>query len=572
MKRRTAWVLVAAVAAVSVGAAIVGAIALMMRGPRGLVMSGGAESYLSLTLAGEIPEQPASQIAGLLERQPPSLRTLVESLDRASRDPQIGGLVVRVNVLPASGWAKAQELRDAITRFRKSGKPAYAHLEYSGNLEYYLASACDKIYAVPTALMDVSGLAFEVTFFKKTFDKLGVQAQFEGVGRYKNAPNQFTETGFTEAHREQMEELLDSLFHQYVTAIAEGRGKSADEVRELIDDGPYDAKRALEAGLVDELVYQDQLDAKLKNASRISAGSYMRSARGFDFVSRPRLALVYAVGEIVPGESQQSAFGGEYAGSDTIARALQQARTDDAVKAIVLRVDSPGGSGTASDVIWREVELTKKVKPVVISMGDYAASGGYYIAMGGDVIVAQPGTITGSIGVFGGKFSLRGLFDKVGLTRETLVRGRHADIFSEYRPWSTEERAKIRELMVAFYEDFVGKVAEGRHKSVEEADALAQGRVWSGAEAFANGLVDRLGGLDEALKLARERARIRADQDIDLLILPEKKSFIEMFLEHQDDEVVASALPADMRAMLRWARLLAEGGPVARVPFEMRVR
>jgi protease-4 len=570
MKRRTAWVLVAAVAAVSVGAAIVGAIALMMRGPRGLVL--GGDRYLALTLAGEIPEQPASQIGGFLERQPPSLRTLVESLDRAAGDPRISGLVVRVNVLPESGWAKAQELRDAIVRFRKAGKPAYAHLEYSGNLEYYLATACDKIYAVPTALMDVSGLAFEVTFFKKTFDKLGVEAQFEGVGRYKSAPNQFTEAGFTGPHREQMDALLDSLFEQYVDAIASSRGKSPDEVRGLIDQGPYDARRAVEAGLLDELLYEDQLDAKLKNASRVSPASYLRSARGFDFVSRPKLALVYAVGEIVPGDSQESAFGGEYAGSDTIARALRQARDDDGVRAIVLRVDSPGGSGTASDVIWREVKLARRKKPVVISMGDYAASGGYYIAMGGDVIVAQPGTITGSIGVFGGKFSFRGLFDKVGLTREVLVRGRHADIFSEYRPWTAEERAKIRELMVAFYDDFVGKVAEGRNKTVEEADAVAQGRVWSGTEALENGLVDRLGGLDEALKVARERGRIGKEQEVDLLILPEKKSFIEMLLQREDDEVVARGLPADLRAVVRWARLLAEGGPVARVPFEMRVR
>jgi protease-4 len=287
---------------------------------------------------------------------------------------------------------------------------------------------------------------------------------------------------------------------------------------------------------------------------------------------RPKLALVYAVGEIIPGDSQGGGpFGGGFAGSDTVAAALREAREDDSVKAIVLRVDSPGGSGTASDVIWREVELARKSKPVVASMGDTAASGGYYIAMGTDAIVAHPGTITGSIGVFGGKFSLRGLYDKIGLSKETVARGRRAGMFTEYRPWTDDERARIRTLLETFYVDFVTKAAKGRDKSYDDVHAVAQGRVWTGSEALRLGLVDRLGGLDAAVDVAKEKAKIDRKQEVRLVVLPERKGLIETLLERQE-EGVQSMLPADVRAVLRWATLLGDGQPLARLPFELRVR
>jgi protease IV len=281
---------------------------------------------------------------------------------------------------------------------------------------------------------------------------------------------------------------------------------------------------------------------------------------------------VYAVGDIIPGESQGGPFGGQFAGSDTVAKALRQARKDSDIKAIVLRVDSPGGSGTASDVIWREVVLAKKVKPVIVSMGDLGASGGYYIAMAADAIVAQPTTITGSIGVFGGKFTLHGLYDKVGMTKEILTRGQHADLFSEYRPWNDEERAKYRSLMVSFYQDFVKRAAEGRKKSYEDIDAVAQGRVWTGTEALDHGLVDRLGGLDVALALAKERARIGKDEEVNLVVLPERKGFIETILERQEDGMEARVgLPLDVRLLLRWVTSMTRGDVTARLPFDLRV-
>jgi protease-4 len=567
MKKRTAWILIAGVAALAVGVSAVGLLALALRG-RGASLS--SRSYLYLDLDGEIPEQPSSELGTFLERRPPSLRALLDSLDRGASDPRISAAVVRVGSLSESGWATAQELRDGITRFKRSGKPAYAFVESCGNKEYYLATACTRIYAVPTALLDVSGLAAEVTFLRGTLDKLGVEAQFEGVGRYKNAPNQYTEKTFTAPHREQMESLVDALYAEYVSAVGKSRGKSAEQVQAVIDAGPYDGRGAVRAGLVDELIYADEVAEKVQRADRVTPGRYARTTRGFGLDGRPKIALVYAVGEIVGGESHTSPFGGSYAGSDTVGHALREAGEDDDVRAILLRVDSPGGSGTASDVIWRAVQKARKSKPVIVSMGDLAASGGYYIAMGSDGIVAQPGTITGSIGVFGGKFSLRGLYEKVGLNKEILKRGQHADLFTEFRPWTDEERGKVRELMTDFYREFVTKAAEGRKKTYEQIDAVAQGRVWTGEEAKRHGLVDRLGGMDVAVDLAKERAGIGKEQGVRLVVVPERKGLLETLLERQE-EGVDTLLPPDLRAVLRWARVLNGGRPVARLPFEIRV-
>ncbi|HXY41743.1 MAG TPA: S49 family peptidase, partial [Vicinamibacteria bacterium] len=448
MKRRTAWVLAAGMAALALGAAAVGAVALVLRGGRAPVGWPGGAQVLSLDID-TLPEESPPGFASFLENRPPSLRRLVESVDRAGRDPQVKGLLLRVGSLDA-GWARVAELRDALLRFRRSGKPSWAHLETAGNQEYYLATGCARVAAAPTALLDISGLAAEVTFFKGTLDKLGVQAQFEGVGKYKNAPNQFTETDFTEPHREQMEALVGSLFDTYVNGVAEARGMAPARVRELIDQAPFDGVRAKAAGLVDEVLYRDQVEGRLGAEQRISPGHYVRGARvGFD--SRPKLALVYAVGTIMPGESQSGPLTGGLVGADTVVRGLREAAQDDAVRAIILRVDSPGGSGTASDAIWREIGLARRRKPVVASMGDYAASGGYYISMNADAIVAEPATITGSIGVFSGKFSLRGLYEKLGLSEGVVQRGRFARLFSMSAPWSEEERAQVRSVNRAFY-------------------------------------------------------------------------------------------------------------------------
>jgi protease-4 len=573
MTRRTAWALAAGVAAVAVGAAAVGAVALIVRGggrpPVGWTPGG---VNLALNLSGALPERPAQDWRGILEGGQPSVRGLVESVDRAARDPQVKGLVLRLGSIDA-GWARVQELRDALVRFRETGKPAWAHLELAGNLEYYLATGCGRIAAVPTGFINVSGLAAEVTFFRGTLDKLGVEAQFEGVGKYKNAPNQFTETGFTGPHREQVESLVGSLFEQYVAALAEGRGLDEDRVRAIIDGGPYNAADALEAGLVDALLYHDEIDAKLPASRRVGPAYYVKSARGFGFDGRPKMAIVYAVGDITPGESQVSPLGGgELAGADTISRGLREAAQDASIRAIVLRVDSPGGAGVAADAIWREVERARKHKPVIASMGDAAASGGYYIAMSSDAILAQPGTITGSIGVFSGKFSMRGLYGKLGLSHETVRRGRHAGLFSDWDPWTDEERARIRTLNEDFYETFVTKAAEGRQRTREEIETVAQGRVWTGAQALEKGLVDRLGGLEAAVALAREKAGIPAGQEVELVVLPERRGLLEALLQRQEEEIALDVLAPGATAMLGWLARIGEQGPLARLPFDLRVR
>ncbi len=572
MKKRTAWVLAAGLVALALGAAVVGVVALALRGGGGSSLAWSTHGkYLSLDLTGDLPEQPATGLATLFGNPSPSLRTLVDAIDHAARDQKVRGLLLRVGALDA-GWARTVELRDALVRFRRSGKPSWALLEGAGNREYFLATGCQKIAASPTAILDISGLAAEVTFFKGTLDKLGIRAQFEGIGKYKDAPNQFTEKGFTAPHREQMDALVGSLFDSYVAAIAEGRGLAPQAVRALVDRGPFVAAQAKAAGLVDELLYRDQVEARLGVSSGISPGRYVRAERGFSLESRPQIALVYVVGTITGGESQESPGTGAVAGADTIVQGLREAAESDDVRAVVLRVDSPGGSGSASDAIWREVALVRHAKPVIVSMGDYAASGGYYVSMGADLIVAEPGTITGSIGVFSGKFSLKGLYEKLGISEGVVQRGRHARLFSSSTPWTEEDRAQVRAMNRAFYDTFVAKAAEGRHKTESAIEAVAQGRVWTGREALAVGLVDRLGGLGAAVRAAREKAHVPAGQEVRLVVLPERKGFLETLMERQEEDVLSRALGPGAVSLLRWSRSVAEAGPMARLPFEIAVR
>jgi protease-4 len=573
MKKRTTWLLVASVLVVSLGAAAFGAGALLLRNKwgGGMAKKGAAGQYLRINLQGELQDAPPADLHSILEHRELSLQQIVEGLDRAAHDAKIKGVLVKVGPLSDSGWGAARELHDAISRFRESGKPIYAHIEYCGDKEYYVAAACSRVYAVPEALIDVAGLAVQATFFRKTLDKLGIEAQFEGVGKYKNAPNTYTETTFTEPHREQMQALLDSLFATYVAGLAKSRGRTEAQVLRMIDEGPYDGDGALKAGLVDGLLYGEELEKKLEDASAVGARQYLKSRPGFGW-GREKLALIYVLGEIVPGKSGSSLLGGtSFAGSDTLAAAIRQARDDAAIKAIVVRIDSPGGVATASDVIWREMREARRIKPVIASLGDVAASGGYYIAMGADAIVTQPTTITGSIGVFGGKLNLHGLYDKLGITKETLTRGRFADLYSDYRRWDDEERARVRAMLVAFYHSFIDKAAQGRNRKPEEIEKVAQGRVWTGAEALNIGLADRLGDLKSAIALARERAKIPASSEVALVVLPEHKGWLEAFLQQDEEAAALRYVPAELRSLLS-AMERSETNPVlARMPFDIRI-
>ena len=463
-------------------------------------------------------------------------------LQRAKEDKTVKGVILKLN---AGGYSmgRTQEMRDAIVDFRASGKKVICYMELAGNMDYYLAAACDEIILNPAGYLTLYGFRSEPTFYKGLLDKLGIEAELYHVGKYKSALEMFTREGMSQAYRESLNSLLNDLSDQMVSGIAEGRSISPTEVRERIDAGPYSAREALDAGLVDALVYEDQLDGSAEQlfgekAAKLSAKEYGRGEdHEYDWREKPRLAVIYASGTIAPGKSMfsegriQNSWRiqdspllplPQIMGSETITEAIRRARKDSSIKAIVLRIDSGGGSVFASDLIWREVLLAQKEKPFIVSMADMAASGGYYIACPADVLLADPGTITGSIGVIAGKFSLSGLYEKLGIKKEIIKKGKNSDIYTLYSGFSDEQREIINRQIQEIYDDFVAKVAQGRNMSVDSVESLAQGRVWTGKQAKASGLVDELGGLQMALSIAKLKAGLSPDEGVDIVALPEQ--------------------------------------------------
>jgi protease-4 len=512
-----------------------------------------------------------------------SLRSVVDALRKAKVDRRVGSVLIVASRLDAPYWGKVQEVRDAILDFRKSGKPAFAYLEYADDRIYYLATACTRIYLMPTAQLDVNGVASYELFLRGTLDLVGAYPDFLHVGEYKTAANQYTEKTFTEAHRQMSESLNRDVFDQLVRGIAEGRKKTEAEVQALIDEGPFLPQAALAAGLVDGLAYPDQLDDVVKlpggKMRRLEDKDYGKVAPSSLGLNRgPRVALIYATGIINSGPSGLDPMNGQVLGSDTIIRYVRQARDDESVKAIVVRVDSPGGSAVASDAIWRELSITRDQKPsrpLVVSMSDLAASGGYYIAMAAPYIVAQPGTLTGSIGVITGKLVTGGTWSKVGANLEAVSNGRNAEMASPIRPFNDSERAKVQAGIQAVYDGFVEKAAKARHMAPDKLEALARGRVWTGRQAKEVGLVDALGGLDAALAVAKQRAKLPADAEVEVVVYPPKRSVYELLSETLGSEGRAhllfdATLPADERraAGLLTApmRLFKPGEPLAIMP------
>src|SRR5262245_57088296 len=393
----------------------------MSRGP-----SVPSEATLVLRPGGALQEVIPDDVVGqFIARDTATVRGFVESLRMAKRDSRIRSVILMPSTLELPFWGKVQELRDAVLDFRQSGKKVTAFLEYGGEREYYLASAADHLFLLPTSPLDLTGVASYEVFLRGAFDKIGAYPDFLHVGQYKTAVNTYTEKTFTPAHREMTESLNRDVYDQLVRGIAMARKKTPDEVRALLDQGPFSPEDALRAGLVDDLAYEDQLDDRVPelrdqdDKRRIDGTDYQRTnPRAVGFSPRSRIAVLYAVGTIVSGRSGFDPVNGAIAGSDTIVQQIRRVRDDDSIKGIVLRVDSPGGSSVASDVIWRELTITRDQKPsrpLIVSMSDLAASGGYYISMPGEVIVAQPGTLTGSIGIFTGKFVVDGTLDKLGV-------------------------------------------------------------------------------------------------------------------------------------------------------------
>ena len=468
---------------------------------------------------------------GLLERflgAPPTLRSIVDNLHKAAVDDRVS----RVVLLPSGGqalWGKIQEVRDAVIAFKSSGKPVLAYLEYGGDQQYYLATAADRIFLMPTSPLDLMGVASYELFLRGTFDLIGVYPDFLHAGDYKTAGNLFTEETFTQPHREMSESLNADLFDQLVLDIATSRSRSASEIRALIAEGPFLPEDALAAGLVDELAYEDEVLARdAEEQQSISGQDYAKvSLRSVGLNTGPKIAVIYVTGVINTGRSGYSSTQGSVVGSETVIENLREARNDPTVRAIVLRIDSPGGSAIAADVIWREVVLTRANTPVIASMSDVAASGGYYIAMPAQAIVAQPATLTGSIGVVAGKFVVGEAFSKLGANIESVSQGRFAEINSPVRAFSSAERAKVQVQLDAVYETFVRKAAEGRAMTRERIHAVAQGRVWTGRQGQQMGLVDELGSLDHAVEIAKQYADIEPEMGVELVIYPPARGLLE---------------------------------------------
>jgi len=547
-----------------------------------------ANARLTLQIGGALAEMaPADVISYVSGTRASTVRGIVDNLRKASVDKRIRSLLLKPTGFDTPYWGKIQEIRDAVLEFKKSGKPVYAYLEYGTDRDYYLATAADKVFLMPASPLDLTGVATYELFLRGTLDKVGVFPDLHHIGEYKTAANTFTEKTFTAAHREMDASLNRDLYEQIVRAIADGRKKNEADVRRLIDDGPFMPEDALRAGLIDDVVYEDQVVDKLKandapDEGEVDAETYGRvSLRSLGLNRGPRVAVIYASGTIVGGRSGYDPLEGAVVGSETLIEYIRKARKDASVRAIVLRVDSPGGSAAASDAIWRELMLARNERadrPIVVSMSDLAASGGYYIAMPAHIIVAEPSTLTGSIGIFGGKFVTGGIYEKLGAHIESTSIGRNAELNSPARRYNTTELEKVQEQLQAFYDQFVEKVATARHSTPEKIDQLAQGRVWTGRQAHDNGLVDALGGLMSAIDLAKKRAKIPADSDVELSVYPPTKSFFELLadqLSGSQEAAIAHWVRANfsrsdvdtLRALRGPSGLFRRGEALALMPF-----
>ncbi len=573
MSRRVALA-VFVVLALAVGTGLL----VRFAGGGGMPRVAAGSTVLDVDLDDRYPEgPPSSGFSTLLSPARTTLRELLETIDRAGTDPAVAGLVARVGGGP-SGMARAQEIRDAVLRFRTHRKFAWAQAETfgeGGNAThgYFLASAFDRIFLQPSGDLWLSGVALETPFVRGTFEKLGVQPVFGKRYEYKNAVDFYTEKGFTPAHREALEKLKDSWFGQLVRGIASGRRLPEADIRAAIDRAPLLGTEAVGARLIDELAYRDQVVRQALSRAGRSA-EMVSLARYRARIGRPRgrraIALIYGVGEVTRGRSAENPFAGSLTmGSESVSAAFRSASDDPAIRAIVFRVDSPGGSYVASDTIWREVARAReKGKPVIVSMGDVAGSGGYFVAIGADKIVAQPGTITGSIGVFAGKFVISGLLEKLGVSFDEVHSGANALLWDPTRDFSPAERARFDAWLDRVYEDFTAKVAAGRRLSKDRVHEIARGRIWSGEDALALKLVDELGGLETAVRLAKRSAKIPLSENVALEVFPRPRTLAEIVRSRmfgrreadREDEGDAQMIGGALRTLQPLARRLHELG------------
>ena len=574
----------------------------------------GSKKIASLSLSGPLPEGVGQD--GLLGDVAPRLQRLVERLEQAASDEQVGGVLLTIRS-PDVGRARAAEVRAAIGVVRAAGKPVVAHLITGEPVDYSLAAACDTILMPPAATLAITGVRTEVTFFKGLLDRLGVQAEILQVGQFKGAGEPLTRETMSPQLRQQYEAFVGDLYEQMVAQIAADRNLPADRVAELIDQGVFTPEAARQVGLIDGMAYEDEafsvLSERLGKGTapvvrdygkqevdtdfsgltglmklvEVLAGSPGRGSRG----QSQRVAIVHVLGEIVEGKGSVGMLGGEAAGAETIIKAIRQASEDETVAALVIRIDSPGGSALASDLIWRELERCEK--PVVASLSDTAASGGYYIAVAADKIIAAAGTLTGSIGVVGGKIAIGGALDRFGVHTDVVSRGKNAGWLSPQQPFSDHEREAFLNTMKDVYRLFTSKVAQGRQLDREHLETLAEGRVFTGRMAQKEGLVDGLGTLDDAVEEAAKMANMSVSGDVKRLLLPEPRGLFDEFLGVglSGPEAPVAAFMSQrllsvfgrelstsqqaieqLRTHAQRLELIGSGSPLLLLPVEVRVR
>lgn len=613
-RKTTAILLAVSLLGVSVFLGSAGAVAwLATRGDSAEVEEG---SFLEVHLGGRLTDAPVQGGLFLDPEAAPILPThTARAIREAADDERIAGLYLHLEG-PSGGWGIHQELRDAIMDFRETGKPTVAYSRGYDNGDYYLASACEHVVLAPSGITLVNGLALEISYYgdeggdeehEGVFSKLGVESEMLHVGDFKSAIEPFERAGPSPAAAEAYEGMLSSLYEQMIAGIAEGRGIEVQQVHELVDDPPLSPQDALALGMIDAIAFPDVLEEHMDQVGEEGWAELLASApvpeepeegaveeeEDDSFTSlreylkdawpeekEQLVAVVYAEGNIISGNGGGGLFGSEGLADGPFGEWMEEVRENDDIKAVVLRVNSPGGSGLASDMMWRDIERVKAAgRPVVVSMADYAASGGYFIAADADWIVAQPGTLTGSIGVFGGKISLAGTYDKIGINQHVFKRGEVADLSSMTRPFSDQSRAALQSYLDDFYWTFVGKVVDGRGMDKDAVHRVAQGRVWTGQQALELGLVDELGGLDVAIAKAQELAELEGEAG--LYMLPREKDFFEVLMEdlamvEQPEVQVVVPPPFDQvqedLAQIELAERILADGPAVWMPGDLTVR
>ncbi len=497
-------------------------------------------SYLLLDIYGEIPERsPEDPITKIFTGEFPTMEGLLHCIRKAKIDPKIIGLVIRP-LGSNMGWAKTEEIKQVIKDFKTTGKPIYFYFEMGGNRDYYLASEGNLIFGAPMGALIINGLLGRGYYLKGALDKLGIEADFVTHGKYKDAPEIFTREHMSLATQEVVNAILDDFYQRYVKDISQNRGIPQDKVKELLDVGLFTLEEAFEAGLIDTMMYFNEFKDFLKqqNNHKTRFVSYSRYKKvpfeKLGVKAKETFALIYCIGDIVSGVGDNLPEDGLII-SQGMANTIHSAASNKNISAIILRIDSPGGSGIASDIVWREVVEARKEKPIIASFSDVAASGGYYIAMAADTIIAQPSSIVGSIGVYAGKFSFSKLYQKLGISKDEIPRGKNADLFSENSRFNSNQRKMMEDRIGRFYKEFVMKAAEGRGLTYNDIDRVAQGRVWTGLQSLQNGLIDSLGGLQEAIQIAKEMVGIAADDYVNIITYPRHRSFLGKILSGELD-------------------------------------